>query len=250
MLVASEDNYVRIYTHSLKFLNRVLGRLGLMFAGAFQVRNESYMDEQAVFLADFQGYLTNGFHERLGFNVADSAAYFGYDNVGSGRSSDSVDKILDFVCDVRNHLNRGTEVLSAALFVKNIPVYFSRGQVRIFTEIFVDETLVMTQVKISLRSVLGYEYFSVLKRAHGSRIHIDIRIQLLSRNFKSSGFQESSQGRGGDTFTQSRYDSACNKNIFSHKMPPVITILSYDRKRLSMQKSIPAGQDTSPGFFV
>ena len=82
---------------------------------------------------------------------------------------------------MRYHLDCGTQILASALFVEHIPVDLSGGQVGIFIEIFIYEPFVMAQIQVGLGSVLGDENFSMLVRAHGPRIYIDIRVQFLGR---------------------------------------------------------------------
>ena len=42
----------------------------------------------------------------------------------------------------------------------------------------VDETLVVTEVEVGFRAVIGHEYFAALKRAHGTRVNVDIRVEF------------------------------------------------------------------------
>jgi hypothetical protein len=51
----------------------------------------------------------------------------------------------------------------------------------------------MSQIQVRLRTVLGYVNLAVLVRTHRPRIHIDIRVQLLCRYMKASGFQKPSE---------------------------------------------------------
>ena len=37
----------------------------------------------------------------------------------------------------------------------------------------------MSEIEIGFRTVIGYEYFSVLYRIHGSRVNVDIWIEFL-----------------------------------------------------------------------
>ena len=46
-------------------------------------------------------------------------------------------------------------------------------------EAFINETLIVTKVKVRLGSVIGDEYFAVLNRIHRARIDVEIRIKLL-----------------------------------------------------------------------
>ena len=43
----------------------------------------------------------------------------------------------------------------------------------------VGEALVVAQVEVGLRAVLGDEHLAVLERAHRARIDVDVRVELL-----------------------------------------------------------------------
>ena len=141
------------------------------------------MDKQAVFPAHLQGNLPHRLDEGLAFDIADGAADFGNDHVGIGLFGHAVDKFLDFIRNMGNHLHRGAQIFAPAFFVQHVPVHLAGGQVREFVQILVDEPLVMPQIQVGFRAVFRHVYLAVLVRAHGSRIHVDIRIQLLGRHF-------------------------------------------------------------------
>ena len=77
---------------------------------------------------------------------------------------------------MRNDLNRRAEVLAAALLVENIPVDLSGRQIGVFVKILVDEALVVTEIKVSLGSVLRDVYLSVLIGAHRAGIDVYVGI--------------------------------------------------------------------------
>ena len=43
----------------------------------------------------------------------------------------------------------------------------------------VNKALVVPQVQVRFRAVVGNEYLAVLYRVHGARVHIQVRVQLL-----------------------------------------------------------------------
>ena len=55
-------------------------------------------------------------------------------------------------------------------------------------QILIDITLVVAQIQVSFGAVIGDEHLAVLIRAHGTGIHIDIRVQLLSGDPQSATF--------------------------------------------------------------
>ena len=55
------------------------------------------------------------------------------------------------------------------------------------------EALVVAEVEIGLRAIVGDENFAVLERAHGARIDVQIRIELLQRDLAVRGFRADSR---------------------------------------------------------
>src|SRR5229473_1667306 len=100
------------------------------------------------------------------------------------------DRGFDFVGDVRNHLHGLAEEIAAALLGQNRFVDSSGGPVVVAGKLGVGEALVVAEVEVGLRAVFGDEDFAVLKRAHGPRIHVEIRIALLEGDFETTTFEE------------------------------------------------------------
>ena len=82
-MLRSANNNVRADTDRKHFLNRVLSRLALKLVRSGKIRNKCYVNEKAVFSADFNRKLTDCFKKRLGFDIADSTADFYKANVSS-----------------------------------------------------------------------------------------------------------------------------------------------------------------------
>ena len=78
-----------------------------------------------------------------------------------------------------NHLHGGSQIFSAAFLVQYIPVYLTRRQIGKPVQILIDKPFIMSKIQIRFGTILRDIYLSMLKRTHGSRIHIDVRIQLL-----------------------------------------------------------------------
>src|SRR5579863_6531077 len=75
------------------------------------------------------------------------------------------------------------------------------------------ETLIMPEVEVRFGAVIRHIHFAVLIRAHGTRIHVKIRIAFLESNSESATFQETADGRCGNALAQGGYNTAGNKNI-------------------------------------
>ena len=103
---------------------------------------------------------------------------------------------------MRDHLHGAAEEIAAALAGDEGFVNGTLREVRFAGKVLVDETFVMPQVKVTFVTVFGDEDLAVLKRAHGSRIHVQIRIHLLHGHLVAAGLQQMPQRGGRDALTQ------------------------------------------------
>ena len=213
-LIAAQDNDIRLYTQTLQFLDGVLGRFALMLIGAPQERHQCHMDEQAVGRARLQRDLPHGLHKGLGLDIADGAADLRNNHVSIGLLAYPVDEFLDLVGDMGNDLHGRAQILALTLLVQYVPVHLAGGQIGILVQVFIDKALIMAQVQVRLRAVLGNVDLAVLIGTHGARIHIDIRIQLLGRHLQPPGLQKASQRGRRNALAQTGNNAAGHKNIF------------------------------------
>src|SRR5439155_26067344 len=113
-------------------------------------------------------------------------------------------------------LNRLTEIIAAALFVDYREIYSPRGPVVSLRQMRVREALVMAQIEIRLRAIVGNEDFAMLKRRHGSRIDVDIRVQFHQRHSQTASFQQAADRRRRQAFAQARHHATRYKDVFRH----------------------------------
>ena len=176
-------------------------------------------------MADIVLKLADCLKKRLAFDVADSTAYLDDGDlcfVGCVCIV-AIEAALDFVCDVRDNLYGAAAVVAAAFFLKNGPVNLSGGNVGIFGETFINETLIMAKVKVGFCAVIGDEYLAVLDRIHGSRVDVDVRVKFLHGYLIAACFEQTAQRCCGDTLSKSGNDTACYENVFYwHGFPPVL----------------------------
>jgi hypothetical protein len=78
----------------------------------------------------------------------------------------------------------------------------------------VHEPLVVPEIQVGLRAVVGDEAFAVLVRVHRPSVHVDIRVQLLHRDLEAPVTQEATECGGGDAFSDGRDDASGDKDIF------------------------------------
>ena len=78
----------------------------------------------------------------------------------------------------------------------------------------------MPEIEIGLRAVVQHINFAVLKRAHRSRIDIEIGIEFLENNAQPAQFKQGAERSRGQTFAKRTNHTASDKNIF-HRGPSI-----------------------------
>ena len=187
------DDDIRLDADTAQFLDAVLGRFGLQFAGSADIRYEGDVDVQDVIAADFLLDLADSFQERQAFDVADSTADFGDDDVRIVIVADAVDAVLDFIGDVRDDLDSMAQIVAAPFFLQDRPVDLAGRDVGVLAEVNVDEAFIVTEVEVRFRAIVGDEDFAVLVRAHRARVDIDIGVKLLDRDLVAAVLQQTAQ---------------------------------------------------------
>src|SRR5207253_9839722 len=139
-------------------------------------RQERAVDVQDVLashvVAELAGRREVG--ERL--DVADRTADLDHDDLRLLLARHPVDALLDLVRDVRNDLHGGAEVVATTLLRDDGVVDLPGREIRSARDVAVDETLVVTEVEVALRAVLGDEDLAVLIWRHRSRVDVEVGI--------------------------------------------------------------------------
>ena len=134
------------------------------------------MHIHAAAAPQLRAQLADGFQKRQRFDIANRTADFHHRNIRAFRRAQDV--ALDGVGNVRDDLHRRAEVIAAPLLADDFRVNAAGGAVVELGGAHIDEALVVAEVKVGFRAVVGDEYLAVLERAHRPRINIDIRIEL------------------------------------------------------------------------
>ena len=176
------------------------------------------MQEEAVLPAELVAHLPRGFQERLGFDIADGPTHLGDHYVrpvavGVGQCH-LQDPALDLVSDVRNHLHGVTEVLAAAFPSDHLRIHLSGGDIRRSRQVAIEESLVMADVEIGLRAVLGDEHLAMLERVHGARINIEVRVEFLHGHLQATRGEQLAETAGGQAFSERGDDAAGDEDVF------------------------------------
>src|ERR1035437_951270 len=219
-LFATADQNVRHDADFAQFGDGLLRRFRFQFAGGLDERNVSDVQKNRVVVTDFQREFADGFEKRQPFDVAGRAADFRDDDIGFGFFGENMDAVFDFVRDVRNHLHRLAEIFSFALVVQHGLINLAAGEVVQPRELDVGEALVMAEVEVGLRAVVEHINFAVLIWTHRAGINIEIRVELLQRDFQAAIFEQRAERGSGQTFAERTHHAASYEDKFHFKNFP------------------------------
>ncbi len=198
--VAAAQQHLRLDADVQQLLHRVLRRLGLELARRRNERHQCQVNEHRPLRPDFVAELTNGLQERQAFDVAHRAADLHQHEIEVGGFPD--DHLLDGVGDVRDHLHRGAQIVAATLLGDHVGVDAPGGGVVGLVGRHAGETLVVAEVQVGLRPVVGDEYLPVLIRAHGPGIDVQIRVELAQPHGKPTRLQQRTECGRSDALAQ------------------------------------------------
>ena len=206
--LGAADDHVRLDADAAQLVDRVLRRLGLELSRVADVRHQREVDEHAAAAPDVDGELADRLQERQRLDVADRAADLRDHHVDVLALGDQLDAVLDLVGDVRDDLDGAAEVVAAALLADDRVVDRAGGDVRAARGVRVGEALVVPEVEIGLRAVLGHEDLAVLERRHRPGVDVDVRVELLQRDLEAAGDEQPADRGGGDALAERGDDPA------------------------------------------
>ena len=210
--IAAANQNVRLNSDAQHFLHAVLRGLGLQLAGGGDERHEREVREDDIFRAKLEAHLADRFHERQRFDVANRAADFDDHDVHAVRHF--AEGSLDFIGHVRNHLHGLAEIIAAPLLGDDGFVDAAGGPVMVPREVRGGEALVVAEVEIGFRAVVGDKHFAVLIRRHCPGINVQVGIALLEGNSESAAFQQTTHRSRCHAFSEGRNHAARNEDVF------------------------------------
>ena len=91
---------------------------------------------------------------------------------------------------MRHHLNGLAQVVAVALAVYNRFIDTPCGDAVVAGGVNARKALVVSQIQVCLETVLRYVAFAVLVRVQGSRVNVDIRVELLDGDLVAACLQQ------------------------------------------------------------
>lgn len=95
-------------------------------------------------MADFMLKLTDRFQKGLAFDVAYRTADFNNGNLCFLGSKIAVKTVFYFIGNMGDDLDSAAAEVAAPFFLQDAPVDFTSGDVRIFSETFINESFIVT----------------------------------------------------------------------------------------------------------
>src|SRR5664280_2728797 len=184
-----------------QFADAVLGRLGLVFVRRLEIGDVRQMSEDRV--GRILGpELADGFEERQAFDITNRAANLDDHEVGLRRLGNLSDTAADLPGEVWDDLHRVPQVLALALFLDDGEVDLPAGDVVHPVQVLVEEALVVSQVQVGLRAVLGHKDLAMLKWVLHSGVDVEIRVHLENGHGEALVEEDAPQRGGEDALAQ------------------------------------------------
>ena len=137
--------------------------------------------------------LADGFKKRQAFNVANGAADFHKHEIIAVIALKN--ETLDGIGDMGNDLNSAAEIIAATLFRDDVLIDAASGDIVGFAGRASRKTLIMAEIQIGFRAVIGHKNLTMLVRTHRARINIEIRIKLPQPDCVTTSLKKSTKSR-------------------------------------------------------
>ena len=193
----------------------LLAGLGLDLAGGLDEGDVGQVDVHHVVAAILEADLAERLEEGQPLDVADGAALLDEDHVDA-LLVHGADAGLDLVGDVRDHLDRAAEVVAVALLAEHVPIDAAGGEIALLRGRLAREPLVMAQIEVGFRAVVGHIDLAVLEGAHRARIDVQVGVDLDHPDVQPAVDQEAADRGRGQALAQGADHAARDENIFCH----------------------------------
>ena len=199
MALGAQHQNVGLDTHSLQFLHGMLRRLGLQLIGSLQIGHVGEMHTHRI-TSQLPAQLSDGLHKRGTLNVADSTAHLRDDEVKIFTFPQHPP--LDFIGDVRHHLNRLTQIVATALAVYHRLIDTPCGDGVVAGSLNTRKPFIMPQVQVGLHPIHRDVAFPMFVRVQCPRVDIDIRVEFLNRHLIAACLEQFADTGGDDSLSE------------------------------------------------
>ena len=190
MTLRAQHQDIRLDTHALQFLDRVLCGLGLQLIGSLQIGHVGQVHTHGI-PTQLPAQLSDGLHKRCTLNITNGAAHLGNHEVKLfALFVLSQHSALNLIRDMRHHLDGLAQIVATTLTVYHRLVDTSRGNRVMACGVNTSETLIMPQVQIGLHTVGRHIALAMLVGVQRARVDVDIGVKLLNGYFITACLQQ------------------------------------------------------------
>jgi hypothetical protein len=125
---------------------------------------------------------------------------------------------LDLVGDVRDDLHRLAEVVAAPLLLDDRLVDLAGAETVEPGERAGGEAFIVAEVEVGLGAVVEHVDFAVLVGAHGPRVDVEVRVELLDAHLQSAALEQCAEGGGGEALAQGGDHAAGDEDVLHGKV--------------------------------
>src|SRR5579883_862901 len=211
----------------------MLRRLRLELARRGNPRHQRQMDEHRTLAPELVAELADRLEERQALDIADRAADLAEHEILIAVEI-GLDEFLDGVGDMRDHLHGRAEILAAPLAPDHRRVDAARRHAVAAPRGHAGKSLVMAEIEIRLRAVIGDIDLAMLIGAHGPGIDIEIGVELAQADLEAARLEERAERRCRETFAE-RGDHAAGDEDEPRHGP-----LTYRKRPLRHNRKRPA----------
>ena len=127
---------------------------------------------------------------------------------------------------MRDELHGAAAEIAAALALEDGAIDAASRDVGDAAELFIDETLVVAEVKVGLRAVVGHKNLAMLDGVHRAGVNVEIGVKFLHRHRIAARLEKPPQRRGRDALAETRHNAAQYKYILHLRSPLYVPALA------------------------
>ena len=171
----------------------LLGGLGLELPRRSNPWHQGGMDAHGLVAAEIVPQLPDRFDERQALDVPDGAADLANHEIAAVGVSQR--EFLDGVGDMRDHLDGCAEIVSSTLLGDDVAIDAAGRNVVRLARRYAGESLIMAEIEVGLRAVVGHIDFAMLVRRHRARVDVQIRIEFPDSDLVATRLEKRPEGR-------------------------------------------------------
>ncbi len=117
---------------------------------------------------------------------------------------------------MRDDLDGGAEIIAAPLLGDDVLIDPAGGDGVLLGRRTTGEALIVTEIEIGLRAVVGDEHLAVLIGRHRARIDVEIGVQLAQPDLVATRLQQRAERCRSETFAEGGHHAAGDEDVPRH----------------------------------